>query len=96
MEFYKATFPESSIFPKLHILECHVVDWLRKWRVGFGMMGEQGAESIHRYFNGLKRTFSSIPDGVQQLNCLMKEHYVHVAPANIAQEPVPKKRKTDT
>lgn len=60
------------------------------------MMGEQGAESIHHYFNSLKRTYSSVPDGVQQLHCIMKEHYTHVAPANIAQEPVTKRRKTDT
>lgn len=33
----------------MHMLEEHVVPWLRMWHVGFGLMGEQGAESIHAY-----------------------------------------------
>ncbi len=79
------------------MLECHTIPWLRKWGVGFGMMGEQGAESIHRWFNSQKQTFASVADGVQQLNCIMKEHFVHVAPTNIALEPPIKRRKrTDT
>jgi len=46
--YYKDHFPKSTVFPKLHILQCHTGPWPR---VGFGLMGEQGAESIHRWFN---------------------------------------------
>lgn len=47
MEFYRQSFPDASVIPKMHILEEHVVRFLRKWGVGCGFLGEQGAESIH-------------------------------------------------
>ena len=47
MHYYRDVFPEASIKPKLHILEDHMVNFLRNCRVGCGLLGEQGAESIH-------------------------------------------------
>ena len=47
MECYRDSYPTASVLPKMHILEEHVVPWLRMWHVG---LGEQGAESIHKYF----------------------------------------------
>ena len=44
------------------MLEEHVVEWIRIWKAGFGLMGEQGAESIHSYFNDLRKTYAGIPD----------------------------------
>lgn len=90
MHFYRESFPDATILPKMHMLEEHVVPWLKKWHIGFGFMGEQGAESIHAYFNMLKRTFQGIRDPVQRLERIMTEHY---APANIAAKPTIKKRK---
>ena len=86
ISYYKGNFPNATVFPKLHMLEAHTVPWLRRWGVGFGMMGEQGAENIHRWFNTQKRTFSNIADRVQQLSCIMREHFIHVAPTNVALE----------
>ena len=54
MHYYRDVFPEASIKPKLHILEDHMVNVLRKCRVGCGLLGEQGAESIHKVYNQLK------------------------------------------
>ena len=56
MKYYREQFPTSTVTPKLHMLEEHIVPWLKKWKVGFGLLGEQGAESIHAHFNSLKRT----------------------------------------
>ena len=56
-------------------------------------MGEQGAESIHAYFNTQKKTYSTIPNAVEQLEYIMKEHFLHVAPANVDARPPPTKRK---
>lgn len=50
MSFYRDSFPHATVTPKLHMLEDHVVHFLSKWKVGFGFMGEQGAESIHARF----------------------------------------------
>ena len=38
MASYRASFPGISITPKLHILEEHVVPWIRIWRFGLGFV----------------------------------------------------------
>ena len=43
LSHYRAAFPTATITPKSHMIEDHVVDYTSQWRVGFGMMGEQGA-----------------------------------------------------
>jgi len=95
MGYYRVTFPQATVLPKMHILEDHVVPWIRHGRVGFGFMGEQGAESIHAYFNSLKSSYRGIPDPVQQLRQMMVAHFLHVTPANIVKEPPLKKRKKE-
>ena len=64
------------------MLEFHVVPWMERWKVGLGLMGEQGAKNIHRYFNSLEQTYRNIPS---RLHLMMKEHYLHIAPVHIAQ-----------
>ena len=76
----------------MHFLEEHVIPWLHRWKVGFGMMGEQGAESIHAFFNSLKKTHSGTPNPVKKLKQMMTDHLLHVAPANVAEKPPIKKR----
>ena len=75
------------------MLEKHTVPWIEEWGVGFGLMGEQGAESIHRYFNRVKADSQTIADDAQRLHCMMKEHFIHVAPPNVALQPEIKIRK---
>ena len=93
MTFYREQFPQATVIPKMHMLEKHVVDWLDQWQVGIGLMGEQGAEAIHAYFNNLKVTYRNIPNGVERLRCMMKQHYVYIAPSTIACRPPPVKRQ---
>lgn len=65
------------------------------WGVGLGFHGEQGAESIHRVFNNLKRTYANIRNPVDRLKSIMREHFLQNAPANI--EAIPAiKRKVST
>ena len=93
LAFYRASFPTATITPKMHMLEDHVVPFLRKWRVGFGFHGEQGAESLHAAFNRITRSYTSIPDRLTRLKCVMHEHHLQISPAMVAQEPAVKKRK---
>ena len=93
MSFYRDKFPDASVLPKMHMLEEHVVPWLKQWHVGFGLLGEQGIESIHAHFNSLNRTYRSMPEEVARLRQLMKEHLLHIAPDNIAATPATKTRK---
>ncbi len=53
MSFYREQFPDASVIPKMHMLETHVVDWLNEWRVGLGLMGEQGAECLFQQYKGI-------------------------------------------
>ena len=90
MAFYRTTFPHATVIPKMHLLESHV----RRWHLGFGRMGEQGAKSIHACFNNIERSFACmIHNRVEQLCSVMKEHHLRIAPDNIRSK---KKHQNDT
>ena len=93
MASYRASFPGISITLKLHILEEHVVPWIRRWHFGLGFHGEQGAESIHTVFNALHRTYNSITNPTHRLKCMLKEHHLQISPNTSEQRPPIKKRK---
>ena len=96
MGFYRSTFPQASVLPKMHLMESHMVPWLRKWHLGFGMMGEQGAESIHASFNSIERSFANmIHNRVDRLLSVVKEHHLRISPANITLLPPVKRRKKE-
>ncbi len=67
--------------------------WLRKWRLGAGLMGEQGAESIHAQFMKLERTHHGIPNAVDRLKYIMKEHLIASDPSLTGLRPPVKKYK---
>ena len=94
MKFYRENFPHATVLPKMHILEDHVLPWVRRWRLGSGLMGEQGAESIHAHLMKLERVHQGIPDAVDRLKYIMKEHILESDPSLTSLRPSPKKRKT--
>ena len=81
MKFYREEFPYSTVLPKMHIMEEHVVTWVKRWRLGSGLMGEQGAESIHAHLMKLDRIHQGIPNPVDRLKYLFKEHILECAPS---------------
>ncbi|KAL5508865.1 hypothetical protein EMCRGX_G004125 [Ephydatia muelleri] len=93
MELFRTNFPKGTIPIKMHMVEDHAVQWARSTHVGFSLLGEQGAESIHAKFNNLARAYSAIKGKVHQLKCIVAEHLVSIAPHNVAAIPPPKKRK---
>eukprot|EP00731_Ephydatia_muelleri_P014833 Em0008g553a len=74
LSYFRTAFPGATIPIKMHMLEDHATEWVRLTHVGFGLLGEQGAESIHAKFNSLGRAYTAIPDRVEWLKCIMKEH----------------------
>ena len=74
--YYRSSFPTDNFFPKLHMMEDHIIPWIQRWRVGCGIMGEQGAESLHASFNNTERAYNNMRDRVQRLNVLLKNHLV--------------------
>ena len=79
---------------KLHLLEDHVIAFLQEWRVGFGFHGEQGAESLHALIRRISRSYASMPNRVDRLKSVVKEHHLQVSPVMVAQEPASKRRRT--
>ena len=80
MQSYRQMFPSQNVTPKLHLLEDHVVEQLRKFKVGFGLLNEQGGELIHTEFNRTGRIVHGMRDDLQRLMSIMKRHHVSTAP----------------
>ena len=93
MAVFRETFPSATVSPKMHMLEDHALEWVNARNVGFGLLGEQGAESIHARFNSLGRTYACLPRGVERLKNIMKAHLVSIDPHNVAARPPPSKRR---
>eukprot|EP00731_Ephydatia_muelleri_P031015 Em0022g529a len=92
MESFRASFPSSSISLKMHLLEDHTVPWAKRTGTGFGLLGEQGAESIHARFNTLQRTYQCIHNKVDRLLSFVKEHSLSISPRIVESIPPPNKR----
>ena len=87
MAFFRGTFADATTTIKMHLLEDYAT------HVGFGLLGEQGAESIHAKFNRLGPAFAPIKDRVvKQLQCIVKEHLLSIEPQIVAAIPPPTKR----
>ncbi|XP_057300002.1 uncharacterized protein LOC130630499 [Hydractinia symbiolongicarpus] len=93
MNFYRKTWPDASITPKLHMLENHAIDFVRRWGTAFGFYGEQGAESIHPTFNKLMATYCQMKPPTKRLQAMMNEHLTRVHPRSQVLRPSIRKRK---
>ena len=74
--FYRHTFSEATVLPKMHILEDHVIPWMCCWYIGSGLMGEQGAESIHAHLLRLEIQYNGIVNPLERLKYVIKEHNI--------------------
>ena len=93
--YYTKHFPTATVTPKMHMMLKHLPSQISKWKFAMGFLGEQGAESIHSSFNSIERIFSGIPNKVDFLLRVMKEHHLRVEPENLVLKPPEKKRKLD-
>lgn len=93
MKFLRDEFPEASITPKLHLLEDHVISFIKKWKFGLGMYAEQGAESIHPVFNKLHATYGSVRPDCARLKAMLEHHHLEVKPVVKNRIPAVKRRK---
>ncbi|XP_041479492.1 uncharacterized protein LOC121427243 isoform X2 [Lytechinus variegatus] len=82
-----------SISPKLHILEDHIVHQLHKFRVGLGLLNEQGIESMHANFNQLRRRMAGISNSNNRIISMLRAHHMTTLPTIKSQQRQPIKRK---
>lgn len=92
MMFLRSKFPDIRISPKLHILEDHVVPFIRRCGVGSGFYGEQGGESIHKTINSMKHNYSNIKNPCERLKYIMCNHLAATNPNASSKRVVKKKR----
>ena len=62
------------------MLVDHAADSIETWSTGHGVYGEHGAESIHKVFNLLQRTYCPMQPATRRLQSMLKEHYKLVHP----------------
>ena len=92
MTFFRESFPQATVPIKMHVLEDHAIPWAKSFHVGFGLLGEQGAESINAKFTRLSLSYTAITDRVKHLLCIVKEHLISISPQVVAAIPPPQKR----
>ena len=80
MKFFRAHWPKINISPKMHMLEDHVIPFVRKWRVGLGFYGEQGGESLHHQFKSMRNRYKNIKKPLESLRYMMDQHLKNTNP----------------
>lgn len=83
----------GNITPKLHLLESHVVSSTRRFRVGLGLLGEQGGEGLHAEFNSLSMTFSSVVRELDRLKMVVEQHCLTTLPQQLSKTPTIQQRQ---
>ena len=64
----------GNITPKLHLLEEHTIPMMERLRVGLGLLGEHGAESIHSAFNNYETLFKNMSCKLARLRTMADQH----------------------
>ena len=90
MKYLRFNWPEINISPKLHLLEYHAADFLKRWNSGCGFFGEQGAESAHNGINRMKDRYKCVRNDKDQLIYIMNQHLLSTNPK--AQNVKPKQK----
>ncbi|XP_033646390.1 uncharacterized protein LOC117305619 [Asterias rubens] len=80
LRVYRRCFPDASITPKLHMLEEHTMEQLRRFKVGLGLLNEQGGELLHTEFNRAGRAVHGMKDELQKLMSIMRRHLTTTFP----------------
>ena len=93
---YSELCPQSTVFSELHYLEEHIVKFVPKWKVGPGMMGEHGGESIYHQFNLLRNRFSSIPEAPSQFYHTLEEHHLTECVIQLLSQPENSKERLES
>ena len=91
--YLRTNWPHINISPKLHMVEDHIVPFLRRWKTGCGFYGEQGGESIHHEFKRMKERYSNIKCPTDRLKYLLTQHLLTAFPKAQELKPIIKKRK---
>jgi hypothetical protein len=76
---FRLMFPRK-IIPKQHVLEHHCVEWMKKYRFGLGMHGEQGIEMLHSTVARLEKRSCGIKNEGLKMKHMMESVLLQTAP----------------
>uniref|UniRef100_A0A1X7VXA2 Uncharacterized protein n=1 Tax=Amphimedon queenslandica TaxID=400682 RepID=A0A1X7VXA2_AMPQE len=91
--YYEATLSKATLTPTLHMLEDHMIPWIKLWNTGCALMGEQGAESLHAKFNSTKRAYNNMRHRVEGMKVL-QNHFRLSHQANLLCQHLDKKERS--
>ena len=60
--------------------QAHCIDFLRAYKIGLGLVGEQGGEKTHAFINELKIRVRGVNNPAEKIRIRMKEHMTIVSP----------------
>ena len=90
--FFYRNILEQQIFPKLHFLEAHCLEWMTMYGVGLGLHSEQGGEQLHKSIKFLEIQCRGIINEKQRLTTVMRKHFAEACPDILAMIPKIKHR----
>ena len=71
--WFPKKFPLETIPPKLHMLVCHVPEFVEKWRT-VGLLSEHGLESVHKDINSIERIYCTVRDAKERMRLVIGNH----------------------
>ena len=80
MKNYRDYFPGKSVTPKMHILENHVLPFIKKFGFGFGLLSEQGGELLHASMVRFSARASGIRNNTKRMRSIVQSHHIHNSP----------------
>ena len=86
MSFFRSEFPEETVPPKMHMLEEHIIPWVKRWGFGLGFHGEQGGESIHARLNSIRTNMRGFSDDLSILKSVIETHWIQTSPTTLGKK----------
>lgn len=78
--YFRNEFPTETCPPKFHMLEEHIIPFIRKWKFGLGFLGEQGGEGVHAKLNVIRQDMRGFNDDLAILKAVIESHWVQTSP----------------
>lgn len=72
LEEMKHAFPEEIVTPKLHLLACHLIPYMREHHT-WGRSSEQAIEHFHAVINNLKTRYAPVRNLVDRASLMIED-----------------------
>ena len=92
MQNYRDYFPGKTISPKMHILENHLLPFIKNFGFGFGLLSEQGGELLHASMVRFSTRASGIRNDIKRMKSIVESHHIQISPSLRTLYPVKEER----